>query len=1093
MTDCTMGNIIHWFSRNHIPANFIMGGVLLAGLMTWFKLEKEIFPETATNYVAVKVAYPGATPEEVEKGVCIPVEEAIQDLEGIELMKSTSVDSYGVVYVEVASNFELRDLMDDIKSRVDAIENLAENAEAPVYEEILIKNQVLTVAISADTDERTLRGYAEKVRDGLLSFQPAPPQGFVARLASLFRKDTGISQVALSGVRPYEISINVSEDTLRAYGLTFAQVAEAIRSSSLDLPGGSVRTAAGEILIKAEAKRYTAQGFENIPVITRPDGTQVVVGQLATVVDGFEDVDMTNRFDGRNAVTIQVFRIGNEDTLNVARAAKAYIEQARGDFPEGVSIEIWNDSSKMLEGRLDLLARNGFWGLLLVLIVLSLFLRPSLAALVTIGIPVSFAGAIWMMPYTDISVNMITLFAFILVLGIVVDDAIVVGENVYRRIRAGEHPRDASWRGTHEVGVVVIFGVLTTAIAFAPMLGISGVSGKIWRNIPWIVIPTLLFSLLQSKFILPAHLAMLKPAGSNQHKGVVLRVQARIARGLERFVEIFYRPVLRSALHERYLVLATFFALFTITLGVVGGGRIKMEFFPEVEAEIIATKIAMVDGVAFEATSEAVARVEAAAKKLNEIHAKDMGRPLVLHMLASVGSQPFKTGFTPITPKGSNLGEVSLELLPGAQREVTAKELAAQWRELAGEIPGVSEISFQSQAAGGGNAIDLEITGLDFEQLRNATEHVKDALAGIEGVIDINDSDRSGKREVILESLLPAGEALGLRLVDVANQMRRGFYGEEVQRLQRGRDQIKVMVRYPRSERTSLEDIEQMKVRTRKGNEVPLSAVVEFGEGRGAATIQRTNRMRTIRIAADIDKNNPNANANEARRTLEEDTLLALGKKFPGISYEFQGEQKDQQQSMQEMGMGFLVALLAMFVMMAIPLRSYIQPLIVMSVIPFGIVGAVAGHILMGANLSIMSMCGIVALSGVVVNDSLVLVDYVNRHRIRGRSVIEAAWGAGVARFRPILLTSLTTFAGLTPMLLETDLQAKFLIPMAISLGFGILFATTITLLLVPCVYLILEDLKRVLFKPTTLEKWDAQRIEDAVDTPKDNSSEFAM
>ena len=348
MTDCTMGNIIHWFSRNHIPANFIMGGVLLAGLMTWFKLEKEIFPETATNYVAVKVAYPGATPEEVEKGVCIPVEEAIQDLEGIELMKSTSVDSYGVVYVEVASNFELRDLMDDIKSRVDAIENLAENAEAPVYEEILIKNQVLTVAISADTDERTLRGYAEKVRDGLLSFQPAPPQGFVARLASLFRKDTGISQVALSGVRPYEISINVSEDTLRAYGLTFAQVAEAIRSSSLDLPGGSVRTAAGEILIKAEAKRYTAQGFENIPVITRPDGTQVVVGQLATVVDGFEDVDMTNRFDGRNAVTIQVFPIGNEDTLNVARAAKAYIEQARGDFPEGVAIEIWNDSSKML-------------------------------------------------------------------------------------------------------------------------------------------------------------------------------------------------------------------------------------------------------------------------------------------------------------------------------------------------------------------------------------------------------------------------------------------------------------------------------------------------------------------------------------------------------------------------------------------------------------------------------------------------------------------------------------------------------------------------------------------------------------------------
>ncbi|MFP6872201.1 MAG: efflux RND transporter permease subunit [Verrucomicrobiales bacterium] len=1088
-----MGNIIHWFSRNHVAANFIMGAVLLAGFTTWIKLKKEIFPETETNFVAVKIAYPGATPEEVEKGVCVPGEEAIQDLEGIDTMKSTSVDSYGVVYVEVANNFDLRDVMDDIKSRVDAIENLAENAEAPVYEEILIKNQVLTVAIYADTDERTLRGYAEEVRDGLLSYQPPPPQGFIARFAALFRKDNGISQVELSGVRPFEIAVNVSEDTLRAYGLSFGQVAEAIRSSSLDLPGGSVRTDAGEILIKAQAKRYTAGGFENIPVITRPDGTQVVVGELATVIDGFEDIDMSSRFDGKAAAAIQVFRIGDEDTLDVARAAKGYIEHARRQLPKGVSLEVWNDSSRMLEGRLDLLARNGFWGLILVLIVLSLFLRPSLAALVTIGIPVSFAGAIWMMPYTGISVNMITLFAFILVLGIVVDDAIVVGENVYRRIRAGEDPRAASWRGTHEVGVVVIFGVLTTAIAFAPMLGISGVSGKIWRNIPWIVIPTLLFSLLQSKLILPAHLALLRPANSGTKQGFILRFQDRIARGLEHFVETFYRPVLRRALHARYVVLAIFFALFVVTLGVIGGGRIKMEFFPEVEAEIIATKISMVDGVAFETTSAAVARIEAAAVKLNELYSEHNGRPLVLHMLASVGSQPFKTGFTPITPRGSNLGEVALELLPGAEREVTAKELAAQWRKLSGDIPGVAEISFQSQAAGGGNAIDLELSGGDFEQLRSATEYVKDALSGIDGIIDINDSDRNGKREVILESLLPAGEALGLRLSDVARQMRRGFYGEEVQRLQRGRDQIKVMVRYPKAERESLENIEQMRIRTRAGNEIPLSAVVEFGEGRGAATIQRTDRMRTIRIAADIDKNNENANANEARRTLEEDTLMTLGDRFPGIQYKFQGEQKDQRQSMKEMGIGFLFALLAMFVLMAIPLRSYIQPLIVMSVIPFGIVGAVTGHILMGTNLSIMSMCGIIALAGVVVNDSLVLVDYVNRRRIRGQSVMDAAWAAGAARFRPILLTSLTTFAGLTPMLLETDLQAKFLIPMAISLGFGILFATTITLLLVPCVYLMLEDFKCLVFKPGTLQRWEQRRIDDAAERNDNDSSEFAM
>lgn len=1082
-----MRNLIRWFSRNNVSANFIMAAILIAGITTWFKLKKEIFPETSTDVVSVSVPYPGATPEEVEKGICIPIEEAIRDVEGIDIMRSTAANSIGVVYVEVSSESNVRDVLDDIKTRIDAIENFAENTESPLYEEVLIKNQVLTVAISADTDERTLRGYAEKIRDGILTYKPPKPSNWLNKITSSFRGSGGVSQVELSGLRKYEISIELSEDTMRAYGITFAAVADAVRASSIDLPGGAVRTDAGEILIKAESKRYSSDEFEKIPVITRTDGTVVFLGDIATILDEFEDVDLISRFNGKNAAALQIYRVGNEDTLEIAESARRYLEEIRTQLPEGVYVEIWNDNSQYLQGRLDLLRKNALWGLLLVLVILSLFLRPSLAALVTIGIPISFAGAIWMMPTTGISINMITLFAFILVLGIVVDDAIVVGENVYRRIRNGEDPRDASWRGTHEVGVVVIFGVLTTAVAFTPMLGISGVSGKIWRNIPWIVIPTLLFSLIQSKLILPAHLALLKPSNNEGSRNPILKVQRKVAQGMETFIDKFYRPILKLALGSRYVVITIFVALFFIAIGLVKGERIKWEFFPEVEAEIISAKVKMVEGVAFETTSDAVERIEKAAIKLNEKYLNGSGRPLIINMLATVGSQPFKTGFTPVTPTGDNLGEVALEILAGSERSISARELAAEWRKLTGPIPATSEISFQSQSAGSGNAIDLELSGDGMEKLIMATEEVKNSLSKIDGIIDISDSNNLGKRQVVLKSLLPAGESMGLRLSDVAMQLRQGFYGEEVQRLQRGRDEVKVMLRYPKGDRTSLEDVEQIKIRTRTGNEVPLSALVNFEEGRSKSVIRRTERVRAVRIAADIDRGNPKANANRARRTLENETLTKLAERFPGINYAFYGEQKDQARSMEELRSSSIFALLAVFVLMAIPLRSYVQPLIVMSAIPFGIVGSILGHILMGANMSIMSMCGIVALSGVVVNDSLVLVDYVNRHRIKGESLIAAAWEAGAARFRPIILTSLTTFAGLSPMLFETDLQAKFLIPMAISLGFGILFATAITLILVPSIYLVLEDFKILIIKPEKIKRWEEKRRLDTADLKRYN------
>ncbi len=1055
-----MEGIILWFSRNHVAANFLMLMVFGPGVLTWFDLKKEIFPETGLDIITVQVPYPNAAPEEVATGICMPIEEAIQDVDGIKRVTSTARESIGVVNIEVEAGFDLRELMNDVKTRVDAITNFAENAEEPVIQEVLLKTQVLSVAVSADTDEKTLREFAERVREELLT-------------------EEAISQVTIAGARDYEISIEVSEQTLREYGITFDQVANAVRASSIDLPSGSVRTDGGEILFRTAQKRYTAEEFRDITVITQPDGSKVTLEELATVVDGFEDVYLTTRMDGKTAILVNVFRVGDDDTEEVAAASRDVISRAASIVPHGVELEIWNDTSKYLSSRLDLLVRNGFFGLVLVFLVLALFLQPSLAALVSIGIPVSFAGAVMLMPWTGVSINMISLFAFILVLGIVVDDAIVVGENVFRRIREGEHPQVAAPKGTREVGVVVIFGVLTTAIAFTPMLGLSGVSGKIWPNVPLIVIPTLLFSLVQSKLILPSHLALLSPRDPNRPVSRFTQFQQFFSHGLERVVDRYYRPLLRLTLHARYVVLCLFVGLLVLCATFVAGGWIKFQFFPEVEAEIISAKLSMAKGVSAETTCAAVSRIEAKALELaQQLDSQD--ESIVKHMLSSVGTQPFQVGFDAAgeTPSGDHLGEVTLELSEAKFRDVKASALTAQWRALVGNIPGAEELVFRTESSAGGNAIDLEIVGRNMEDLKAVSREVRAQLARYGWVKDITDNHRGGKRQLKLESLRPQAEALDLRLLDVAKQVRQGFYGEEVQRLQRGRHEVKVMVRYPKEERESLENLDQMKIRLRDGSEVPFSQVAVASYGRGYATVERADGKHAIKVSADIDNRHLKADATLITRELEENIFPKLKRQYPGVSFAFLGEQKDQRESVQEIGRGFLVALSIMYVLMAIPLRSYIQPLIVMSVIPFGLVGAVGGHVLMGVNLSIMSMCGIVALAGVVVNDSLVLIDYVNRQRAAGKGVVEAAWQAGAARFRPILLTSLTTFAGLTPMLLETDLQAKFLIPMAISLSFGILFATAITLILVPSVYLMLEDGKRFISGRRAVRKWPAPEPE---------------
>lgn len=1072
-----MKSLIFFWARNKVAANFLMVLFLVGGLFTWLKLRKEIFPDISSNFITVQTPYPNATPEEVEKGVCVPIEEAIQDLDGIERLSSSSVEGMGIVTVEVAAGKDVRKVLNDVKSRVDAIQNFAESVEKPIISDVLLRTQVMSLAITADTDERTLRALAEAVRDDLLAFKGKAPAHALEKLwrnlSHALMGEPRITQITLAGVRDHEISIEVSENTLKDYGLTFSQVADAVRATSIDLPGGSVRTSAGEILIRAQNRRYEADEIGEITVLTRPDGSVVKVSDIARVVDGFEEEDLYSRYDGHPAIVLNIFRTGDEDTLRIARLVREFVSEKHAHVPKGVDMEIWNDESVFLEGRIRLLLEDGFQGFVLVYLALALFLRPALAFHVALGIPIAFGGALLALPYGDISINMISLFAFILVLGIVTDDAIVVGERINERIERGEPASLAAPRGTWEVMSVAAFGVFTTIIAFTPMLAVQGVSGNIWRQIPWIVIPVLIASLIETNLILPAHLAHLKPVDPN-HPSRFLRLQQRIARSLDVFVQRIYGPFLDKLLLWRHATVAVFAALLFVTLGLLVSGRlVKFEFFPRVEAELISAKLTLPNGVPIEITEDAVRRIEEAALAIQREVQDEQGRPVIKHLLTTVGSQPYSPGLALEAGRGVNLGEVTVELQGAEARnrpELLADAIIADWRQRVGPIPGAVELAFILQTAAGGNAIDLELTGPDIEELAAAANFVKAELAKNEAVIDIADSNLEGKREVKL-IMKNAGEALGLRLETVARQVRQAFYGEEVQRLQRGRDEVRVYVRYPQEERRSLQNLADMRLRVGEGLEIPFSEAVIAEEGRGYATIRRANRFRSINVTADIDRNNPEANANEVVEWMETEILPRMSREHPSVTWGYQGEQKDQRESVSDLLKGFVLAMLGIYMVLALPLRSYVQPIIVMSVIPFGMIGAVAGHIVFGMNFSVLSLVGVIALAGVVINESLVLVEFMNRYRRSGHTVREAVAKGGRDRFTPIFLTSVTSFIGLLPIITETSIQAKFLVPMAVSLAFGGLVNLFNTLLLAPCVYALFDDIRRRVYTPEALRQ----------------------
>jgi multidrug efflux pump subunit AcrB len=1040
-----MNRAIEWFAGNHVVANLLMALIVAAGVITIPSVTREIFPEVSLDIITVQVRYLGAAPEEVEEGVCVKVEEAIQDLEGIKEIQSASSEGMGTVIVELEYGEDVREMLNDVKARVDAIETFPEETEKPVIAELTNRRQVIDIAISGKADEASLKSVAEMIRDELTAI-------------------SGISQVSLLSARPYEVSIEVSEEALRRHNLSFDMVASAVRRSSLDMPGGSIRTDGGEILLRAKGQAYRGDEFENLVLVTRPDGTRLLLGDVARVVDGFAETDQSARFGGTPAVLVRVFRVGDQDPLEIAALVKEYAVTAQERVPDGIKLTAWNDFSRLLQGRLELMIRSARNGYILVFIILALFLKFRLAFWVSLGIPISFLGAFWLMPSLDVTINLISLFAFIVVLGIVVDDAIIVGENIFKHIQRGKRGLRAASEGAIEVATPVIFGVLTTIAAFSPLLFVAGVMGKFMRVVPIIVIATLVFSLIESLLILPAHLSRSRQRpDSNRVARIWKRLQQGFSDKLDFFINKAYKPSLRLGLKYRYGTLAWGVVTLLLTIGLIGAGWVKFVFFPNVESDFVSAALTMPPGVSVDATEDAVRRIEASALRVRdelENEAKDGQTNPIQHIFTSIGEQPYKADQGPMggTAVGaSNLGEIVMELAPSEDRSISSAEVVRRWREITEPIPDVVELTFTSSIMHVGEPINVQFTGLNIDHLEEASTRLKTELAGYAGVFDITDSFRGGKQEVKLK-VKPAAEAYGITLAALARQVRQAFYGEEAQRIQRGRDDVRIMVRYPEEERRSIGSLENMRIRTPDGGEVPFSVVAEADMGRGFSTIRRVDRRRAINVTADVDISV--GNAGEVLRDLRESVLPGILADYPGVTFTFEGEQREQAETMGGLKRGFLLALVFIYALMAIPFRSYIQPLIVMSVIPFGFVGAVWGHVIMGLNLTMLSMFGLVALTGVVVNDSIVLVHFVNTKRKEGLPLLQAVFDSGVQRFRPILLTSLTTFAGLSPLLLEKSMQAKFLVPMAVSLGFGVLFATFITLILVPTAYMILDDIR---------------------------------
>ncbi len=1020
---------IAWMVRNRVTPNLMMLLCLVGGLIMSLLIRKEVFPEFNLDYVYVSVSYPGSTPDEIEQGIVLAVENEIRGIEGIKEITSTAQEGSGQVVAEVMKGADPDDVLRDIDQAVNTITTFPDEAERPTVTRSPRKWETMELVIYGDASDLALRHLADEVKDRLL-------------------KSAELTQVEIDDPLEYEVQVEVARDQLRRYGLSLSEIAAKIQNSALELSGGTIRGEGGDIVLKVDQRQDWAREFASIPLLTMKDGSSLLLSDVAKVKDGFEETNEYDLYQGKPAAYINIFRSGDQTPTGISTAVQELIPELESMLPPGVDLAIADDDSEIYQQRMELLMKNAFLGLLLVLIVLGLFLEFRLAVWVTMGIPVSFLGALLLLPSVDVSINMVSMFAFIIALGIVVDDAIIAGENIYEHMQQGMPFNEAAILGAKEVAVPLTFSILTNIVAFMPLYSLPGFMGKMFVAIPLVVTAVFIISWVESLLILPTHLAHLKKESSSGFIRHLNKIQKRVDASLTVFVQHTFRPWLEKVIAQRYLAVSLGVVLLMLAIAFISSGRMGFSLMPRTESDR-AQVVATLPYGAPEAQKEAL-RTQLETAGL-QVVADNGGEQL----LESIGARI----------RGNQV-RVFMELQAPDIRPVSTAQVIKLWRKQAGEIPGLTGIVYSStgRGPGGGKALTVELSHRDTAALEQASEKLVKALGNYAGVSDIENSFSAGKTLLTLK-VLPAGESLGLTAEGLARQIRDAFYGAQALRQQRGANEVKVMVRLPEIERLSEYDLEQLEIRTPDGSYVPLYQVAEVIRGVSPSTIKRREGRRTNDVTANVE---PVSATPTVVKALEQDVFPLLEASYPGLEISLQGSQARQAESLSSLMLSGLLALTIIYMLLAIPFRSYTQPFIVMAVIPFGLVGAVAGHMLMGYSMSIISILGIVALSGVVINDSLILVNYANQRQRAGREALSAIVDAAVRRFRPIILTTMTTFGGLIPMIFETSRQARFLIPMAISLGFGILFATFITLVLLPCLYGILEDIKKLLVNQTS-------------------------
>ncbi len=1026
--------IITWFASNSVVSNILMLVILIWGINSAIHIRKEAFPSFDADSVTIRVPFNGGVPEDVERGVSIKIEESLQSVDGIDRIRSTSTASGATVTVDAIEDYPITKLFNDIKVQVDAISTFPGEAEKPIVTENQRKNSVIWIDVHGDASEALLKETARNVRDQLL-------------------KLPDVNQVNVFGDRAYEISIELTEDKLRAYDLTFDEVSNAIRNNSVDLSGGLLRSDRGDIALRSRAQAYNAADFAEIPLRTNADGTRIHLSDVATIKDGYVDQQYLNRFDGEPTVSLQVTTDGDKDIIAASKQAAALAKNYKDTYglPDGITLSAWNDGSESIRSRLELLTRNGLQGVVLVLLSLSFFLNVRLAAWVALGIPVSIAGAMLLfhLPMFNISLNLVTAFSFIIVLGIIVDDAIVLGESIFTEKENQEHWKDdganirATVRGVSRVVTPATFGVLTTIAAFYPLTQVSGRMGNVFGQIAIGVIFCLTFSLIESKLILPSHLAHInvhkKPM--NPVSKLWARFQGLFAQGLKFFVAKIYRPSLVVAIEYRYVTLAAFMGLLVLIGSLLPSGKLRFVFFPDIFQDNVTANLTLEEGLPVSHLHENTLKIAEAIRQVAEEIKEETGQDVVQHIQ--------------ISSRSNTASSVSASLTSSEERDIDTGQIVNRWRAKVGEIAGSKGLSFSGRAGPPGQGLSVQLESKDLEALQTAAEALKHKIAEYPGVYDVKDSFSSGRPEIQV-NLTPAGQASGFSRRDLANAVRFAFFGKEAQRIQRGRDEVKVMVRYPEADREKLDTLRDMRVRSADGTAIPFSIVADTEFGESLAAIERADYNRIVSVSAEVDKSVSSGDDVLSALSLEYFPIFLA--EHPEVNLALRGEAEQRSKSMKSLLSGMILSLVLIYILLAIPLKSYLKPLFIMSVIPFGVIGALLGHFVIGIPVSILSLFGVLALSGIVVNDSLVLIARIDDLTAEGYSLRTAIMEAGPQRFRAILLTTLTTFIGLVPILLEPSVQAQFLKPMAVSVAFGVLFATAITLLLLPVLLITFDE-----------------------------------